>query len=52
MPRQINSGPLASTISLAVTVGSILTLFFLMQLTGRIDWIEKLGRSKAQVAGA
>jgi hypothetical protein len=29
---------------LIVTVGSILTLFALMQLTGRIDWAERFGR--------
>ena len=28
---------------LVVTVGSILTLFALMQLTGRIDWESKFG---------
>jgi hypothetical protein len=26
---------------LAVTIGSILTLFLVMQFTGRIDWEEK-----------
>jgi hypothetical protein len=30
---------------LIVTVGSILTLFFLMQMTGRIRWSEKFGPS-------
>jgi inner membrane protein involved in colicin E2 resistance len=30
---------------LIVTVGSILTLFALMQLTGRIDWTERFKRS-------
>ena len=29
---------------LIVTVGSILTLFALMQLTGRIDWTERFKR--------
>jgi len=29
---------------LAVTVGAIITLFVLMQMTARVDWYEKLGR--------
>jgi hypothetical protein len=40
---------------LAITVGSILTLFVLMQITGRIRWKEKLraidGRAAASTAG-
>jgi len=31
---------------LIVTVGSILTLFLLMQLTGRIQWAERLGAGR------
>jgi hypothetical protein len=30
---------------LAVTIGAILTLFVVMQMTGRIRWEEKLGTS-------
>jgi len=30
---------------LAVTIGAILTLFVVMQMTGRIRWEEKLGSS-------
>jgi len=29
---------------LAITVGAILTLFMMMQLTGRLDWAEVLGK--------
>jgi Inner membrane protein CreD len=32
---------------LAVTIGSILTLFVVMQMTGRINWQEKFARSVA-----
>lgn len=32
---------------LAVTIGSILTLFVVMQMTGRIDWRQKFARSVA-----
>ena len=35
---------------LAVTVGAILTLFVIMQLTGRLDWEEVLARS-SRLAG-
>jgi hypothetical protein len=30
---------------LAITIGSILTLFVVMQITGRVRWAERLGRS-------
>jgi hypothetical protein len=30
-----------------VTIGSILTLFLVMQLTGRIRWEEKFATAKA-----
>ncbi len=30
---------------LAVTIGSILTLFVVMQMTGRINWTEKFGKA-------
>jgi len=36
---------------LFVTIGSILTLFALMQLTGRIDWGEKLGMAGRALGG-
>jgi inner membrane protein involved in colicin E2 resistance len=32
---------------LAVTIGSILTLFVVMQMTGRIKWTEKFAQSSA-----
>jgi inner membrane protein involved in colicin E2 resistance len=32
---------------LAVTIGSILTLFVVMQMTGRIDWRQKFAKSVA-----
>jgi hypothetical protein len=32
---------------LSVTIGSILTLFLVMQLTGRIRWEEKFATAKA-----
>jgi inner membrane protein involved in colicin E2 resistance len=35
---------------LAVTIGAILSLFVVMQLTGRIDWEEKFGRREAAVS--
>jgi inner membrane protein involved in colicin E2 resistance len=35
---------------LAVTIGSIATLFVVMQMTGRINWSEKFARSAAQPA--
>jgi inner membrane protein involved in colicin E2 resistance len=37
---------------LAVTVGSILTLFVVMQLTGRIRWSEKFGARAIPAQGA
>jgi inner membrane protein involved in colicin E2 resistance len=33
---------------LAVTIGAIVTLFVVMQMTGRIKWGEKFGRTPAQ----
>jgi hypothetical protein len=35
-----------------VTVGSILTLFVVMQLTGRIRWSEKFGTRAIPAQGA
>ncbi len=35
---------------LAVTIGSILTLFVVMQMTGRIRWAEKFARQEGQAA--
>jgi Inner membrane protein CreD len=35
---------------LTVTVGSVLTLFVLMQLTGRVDWAEVFGRTHSRGA--
>jgi hypothetical protein len=35
---------------LAVTIGSIATLFVVMQMTGRINWSEKFARSAAHPA--
>jgi hypothetical protein len=32
---------------LAITIGAILTLFVVMQMTGRIQWMEKFARSPA-----
>ena len=32
---------------LAVTIGSIVTLFVIMQMTGRINWEEKFAKPKA-----
>jgi len=32
---------------LAITIGSILTLFVVMQVTGRVRWAEKFGASPA-----
>jgi hypothetical protein len=32
---------------LAITIGAILTLFVVMQMTGRIQWMEKFVRSPA-----
>jgi hypothetical protein len=38
---------------LAITIGSIITLFVVMQLTGRIRWAEKFqGRAPAPVLTA
>jgi hypothetical protein len=34
---------------LAITAGAILTLFVMMQLTGRLDWGEVLGRPAARI---
>ena len=34
---------------LIVTIGSILTLFFIMQLTGRINWSEKFANGKPDI---
>ncbi len=36
---------------LTVTIGSILTLFVVMQMTGRIRWAEKFGSKPAYVPG-
>ncbi|MGH9601726.1 MAG: hypothetical protein ACRD24_04990, partial [Terriglobales bacterium] len=36
---------------LTVTTGSILTLFVVMQMTGRIRWAEKFGSKPAYVPG-
>jgi hypothetical protein len=33
---------------LAITVGAVLTLFVIMQLTGKLDWAEVLGRRAPQ----
>jgi energy-converting hydrogenase Eha subunit G len=33
---------------LAVTIGAILTLFVVMQMTGRLKWEEKFGVAVAQ----
>ncbi len=35
---------------LAVTIGSIITLFVVMQMTGRINWSEKFGRREVAPA--
>jgi inner membrane protein involved in colicin E2 resistance len=32
---------------LAVTIGSIVTLFVIMQMTGRINWEEKFAKAKS-----
>ncbi|MGH9787571.1 MAG: inner membrane CreD family protein, partial [Candidatus Acidiferrales bacterium] len=37
---------------LTVTIGAILTLFFVMQLTGRIRWSEKFARPAAPLPAA
>ena len=36
---------------LTVTVGAVLTLFVLMQITGRVDWAEVFARGRSQGAG-
>ncbi len=36
---------------LAVTIGAILTLFVLMQMTGRLRWEEKLGSPQLRKSG-
>jgi len=36
---------------LAVTIGAILTLFVVMQITGRIRWEEKLGEPQLRKGG-
>lgn len=33
---------------LAITIGAILTLFAVMQLTGRLDWTETLAKRAAE----
>ena len=37
---------------LAVTIGSVVTLFVVMQLTRRIRWAEKFGGGQASVVPA
>ncbi len=37
---------------LAVTIGSILTLFVVMQITGRVRWAEKFAGQKSDAGGA
>jgi hypothetical protein len=37
---------------LAITLGAVLTLFLVMQLTGRLDWREVLARGPAPAPGA
>jgi hypothetical protein len=37
---------------LAITAGAIATLFVVMQLTGRLDWDEVLGRTRSPIANA
>jgi hypothetical protein len=32
---------------LAITIGSIVTLFVIMQVTGRTNWEEKFAKSKS-----
>jgi hypothetical protein len=36
---------------LAITIGSILTLFVVMQVTGKIRWKEKFAPSEPAAAG-
>jgi hypothetical protein len=37
---------------LAITIGSVLTLFVVMQVTGRIDWADKFAVKPADEAAA
>jgi inner membrane protein involved in colicin E2 resistance len=37
---------------LAVTIGAILTLFVVMQMTGRIQWAERFGKGSARPLGS
>jgi len=37
---------------LAITIGAIVTLFVVMQLTGRLDWAELLARDPHLAAPA
>jgi inner membrane protein involved in colicin E2 resistance len=37
---------------LAVTIGAILTLFVVMQMTGRIQWTERFGKGSARPLGS
>jgi len=37
---------------LAITIGAIVTLFVVMQLTGRLDWAELLARDPRLAAPA
>jgi len=37
---------------LAVTIGAILTLFVVMQMTGKIKWEERFGKGNARVMGS